>query len=132
MPRHPPCALNNLHHKHNTTIKHIRKIDARIHYTILKHQPDNPTTPTHPPTQPCRRYRPDQAPEPKTHTPPVLPQDPTACRHTTHPANRTQPVPPTPQECSTSADTGHQAVTHPVVPQFHKQPTEHGHTPRNR
>src|ERR1044072_7792279 len=36
MPRHPPYALNNLTPQ---TIK-----DARIHYAILKHQPETPTT----------------------------------------------------------------------------------------
>ena len=42
MPRHPPCALNNLTPQ---TIK-----DARIHYAILKHQPAHP--PQHEPPTP--------------------------------------------------------------------------------
>src|ERR1700742_1978630 len=39
MPRHPPCALNNLTPQ---TIK-----DARIHYAILKHQPAHPPHTNH-------------------------------------------------------------------------------------
>jgi hypothetical protein len=75
MPRHPPYALNNLTPQ---TIK-----DARIHYTILKHQPDTPPLENtyHPAVTHqvavCPRTEPDLVIQKQQR---VLPQDPTVCR----------------------------------------------------
>src|SRR5437660_8703011 len=83
MPRHPPCALNNLTTTNTTqnqgtnppqrgglsTVRcqeHNKNKDARIHYTILKHQPNNPPT-SHLPPQPAERYEPRRIPDQKHH-----------------------------------------------------------------
>lgn len=123
MPRHPPCALNNLtNHKHNTkprktnTLhkeKHLlfsqmsrtlQKTDARIHYTILKHQPDHPPTQPTYPTTTLGRFGSEQI-RTRNPTQRVLPQDPTACRHTTHPEPAPSPFhTPTGAVLDTEAD----------------------------
>src|SRR5918992_1349262 len=80
MPRHPPCALNNLRTPKQTTTE-----DTRVHYTKLKKQPPQPPTPTRrrkkaePRKQPHQKKggpvssgpnsAPKQKPAPQTHPP---------------------------------------------------------------
>jgi hypothetical protein len=122
MPRHPPYALNNLHHKHNTTIKHKNRCSHPLY---------NSQTPTRQPnhinppglTQQQNRFGSGQVPEPSQHTSRVLSQDPTACRHISHPTTPQLPFHAHPQKGgSTSKPSSHQTVTHPVVPQSTEQP----------
>ena len=106
MPRHPPCALHSLSHKHSTkTTKTLnttgitrwrQKVtgshptsrcspatDARVHYPIHKqpaHQPPNPTT-----VRPRRKRHRDNQPQPITGCYSLIPQGPTVCQHLPHP-----------------------------------------------
>lgn len=97
MPRHPPCALHSLSHKHNTTTTTTKTRtntpqtqgasvqDARVHYADLKQQTHQ--EPRH--AKPARR-RPRR---PEDSAPPcggcLILQDPTVCQP--HP---TRPQPP--------------------------------------
>ena len=115
MPRHPPCALKNLTTKDqkryferttetNPTPKgtgsdpgsYSWKLllikDARVHYVVLKQQPQT----THPTHTTCaigaarkpETNKPGKPPRPKPQQPPaLLPQDPTVCQ--TLPGNHT-------------------------------------------
>src|SRR5437660_10294396 len=133
MPRHPPCALNNLTTTNTTqnqgtnppqrgglsTVRcqeHNKNKDARIHYTILKHQPNNPPT-SHLPPQPGERYEPRRIPDQKHH-PTGVASGPNSAPTRHPPTTHANPFHATPtQGRSTSADTTHPGVTPPVVPQ---------------
>jgi hypothetical protein len=71
MPRHPPCALHSLSHKHNTTTlqrldsrntpptpKSRRHITQRCSRPLCRSQTTNPPTPTHTTNRVSRRRRP--------------------------------------------------------------------------
>ena len=127
MPRHPPCALKNLttkdqknafrenHENHHPTPKdgttdpgsYSWKLllikDARVHYVVLKQQPQT-THPTHnpqreptcmigaarkPETNKTRQNKPATQ-KVTTRPPALLPQDPTVCQTLNHP-NHTPP-----------------------------------------
>src|SRR3954453_1479155 len=97
MPRHPPCALNNLTNTTTTTLDKNRpehrkrrpsRKDARVHCAVLNQQtattPNGPTRPEPPTRDPAlgNQERPchEKAPATRFPGPRVpLPQDPTAC-----------------------------------------------------
>src|SRR5699024_4374902 len=79
LPRHPPCALQNLR-QHKDTLRYKNCLqDARVHYAVLKKQPHTPTTNTtvshggedqpHTPKKRGSRAatQPNSEPQPRTH-----------------------------------------------------------------
>ena len=127
MPRHPPCALHSLSHKHNTTTTttktrtntpttHTPKgaramsgIDARCSRPLCRSQTTNP--PSRPPHPPARQ--PPRRPRRLSH---LILQDPTVCQpHPTRPQPPgSTPNPPTNagKTGSTETVTTHQGVLH--------------------
>jgi hypothetical protein len=101
MPRHPPCALDNLtnthikksRHKHATETK-----DARVHCTILN---DHTNRPPHPRTRRCRTTI---APETNTPTTPRKPGAPVVL-------SGPNSVPPTPTHASRDEEAGLSGVS---------------------
>ena len=87
VPRHPPCALHELH-----TTKYFRpkNKDARVHCTVLEQPPHDrrhhPPAPTASPPRSRRRTGTGDRWS-RTRDPPsrALPQDPTACQDPHHP-----------------------------------------------
>ena len=95
MPRHPPTALSSL--SPNKTINKIYK-DARVHYTILKQQPQPNQTPAQ--TRTPSKTRTTTKPTTTLHTPKQHAknsrkfQNPTTCTPNTTPTTTNVPHPP--------------------------------------
>ena len=140
MPRHPPCALNNLTNTQKQTLdknrpEHHQGIragkDARVHCAVLNQQtattPPGPTRPG-PPTRGRRCETRDgparRSPRNRNRFRVPLPQDPTAClrnptrvsRRSTHPGG-----------CSTSRPATAGSSELVSVPPSSTTPTTRGH-----
>ena len=130
MPRHPPCALHNLppHTPHtptnpDTIPHHTRKTstaknstkqqahtahattqpqkNARVHYPVLNHQPQPPTTPTT-----------GTAPRPGHHPHPPTTQDTGTTRGVSDTQQCVTPHPRTPKQGKSRRSTTHQSGAH--------------------
>ena len=140
MPRHPPCALHSLSHKHNTTTTTktytthtppnpppprkeegesptpCASQDARVHYADLKqqtHQHQPPHNRAAPAKEASERLTHQQPPPPHseaTATSSLILQDPTVCQ--TNPTHATAPgsTPHTDERPPTGTPHPHEAV----------------------
>ena len=120
VPRHPPCALKNLHTK-------TKKKDARVHYADLKQQTHNQQNAGQPrnktqavPTQPAERRNKHQS-----MTSP-FPQDPTA--HPRPPTTTHRPFQPTKSRTRHSTQPPATAIV--SVPPMSNTAAEHMPTKR--
>src|SRR3954469_13420147 len=115
VPRHPPCALNNLatqktphtHPRKETAVRAYKNSstnkeskDARVHCAVLNVQPDTPHTPPPNPRTPrgTRRYEkqggPEQKQRPPGQTPGPVPSGPNSVPTTNPPSTTPFHTPP--------------------------------------
>ena len=113
MPRHPPYALHNLH---TTNTTQTSRCSHPLYNSQTPTSTTAPATTTPPPRGPSDHHN-GLTTKDLTQVR-VLPQDPTAHRHTT--TQQTLPTPstphPTPGLGSTHADNTHQTPAQPAVP----------------
>ena len=129
MPRHPPCALDNLTNTHIKKSRHKQHRNKRCSRPLYNSQrPHGPPPPPgiHPMTshdRPCSRQQPRPTPTTGGQTARSSPQDPTVCRQPPGPSRRAglpgvstfleQPPPtPTPRY-DTRIQAGTRALHHP-------------------